>query len=62
MKKQQIIQDYQEEINFLGKELDPSEMFVLGFLKGFDRKKLREWVELGLWDTSIELYDLGYWK
>jgi hypothetical protein len=62
MKKQQIIQNYQEEINFLGEELDPSEMFILGFLKGHNREKMKEWVELGLFDTSLELYESGYWR
>jgi hypothetical protein len=33
--------------------LDPREMYVLGFLKGFDRAVLKEWSKKGLIDISF---------
>ncbi|MFA4953053.1 MAG: hypothetical protein WC584_02430 [Candidatus Pacearchaeota archaeon] len=37
-----------EEIEILGKQLDPQEIFLVGFLKGFNRYNLRQWQELEL--------------
>ncbi len=48
-------QSYEEEIRMLSEQLDPREMFILGYLKGFDRKVMKEWDERGLWENSIEL-------
>lgn len=38
-----------EELNFLKEELDSEEIFILGFLKGFDRAVMKKWVEEGIW-------------
>lgn len=38
-----------EELNFLKEELDAEEIFILGFLKGFDRGVMRKWIEEGIW-------------
>jgi len=54
MKKQYLDREYTEEINYLSDELDPREMFILGFLKGFDRRTMKDWSNKGLWDTSID--------
>ena len=35
----------EEEIKILGKQLEPREIFLLGFLKGFNRYNLRQWQE-----------------
>jgi len=35
----------EEEIEILGKQLEPREVFLLGFLKGFNRNNLRQWQE-----------------
>lgn len=35
----------EEEIEILGKQLDPQEIFLLGFLKGFNRNNLKQWQE-----------------
>jgi hypothetical protein len=32
--------------------LDPREIFVLGFLKGFDRSAMKEWAKKGLANYS----------
>ena len=40
----------EEEIEILGKQLEPREVFLIGFLKGFNRNNLRQWQEQGLWD------------
>ena len=34
--------------------LDSREMFILGFLKGFDRRAMKEWSKKGLGNFSIE--------
>jgi hypothetical protein len=46
-----------DEIEILTDDLnlDPREMYVLGFLKGFDRKKLRDWNRKGLIDFSVKV-------
>ena len=51
MKRQKIYGEYKEEIDTLSEELDPREMFILGFLKGFDRKVLKDWQKEGLFDS-----------
>lgn len=52
MKKQYI--DFEdEEIEILSKQLDPRELYILGFLKGFDRKTLKEWGKKGLMNFSV---------
>lgn len=43
-----------KEIEMLSNQLDPREFYILGFLKGFDRKTLKEWSKKGLIDFSIE--------
>jgi len=48
MKKQYMSE--KEEIALLSEQVDPREMFILGYLKGFDRKVMREWSEKGLWN------------
>ena len=35
----------EEEIEILGKQLEPREIFLIGFLKGFNRYNLRQWQE-----------------
>jgi hypothetical protein len=55
MKRQYINQAYEQEINFLSDQLDPRDMFVLGYLKGFNRRTMKEWSEKGLWDVSVEI-------
>ncbi len=32
-----------EEMSVLSGELDPEEIFILGFLRGFNRKNMKEW-------------------
>ncbi|MFA5857070.1 MAG: hypothetical protein WC867_06925 [Candidatus Pacearchaeota archaeon] len=44
MNKQEI-----EEIEILNEILDPKEMFVLGYLKGFNRNSMKEWARKGLY-------------
>ncbi len=55
MKKQ--FQDYAEidEIDILSEQLDSREMYILGFLKGFDRRVLKEWGRKGLMDFSVNV-------
>ena len=48
--KRQLYEQYKEEINLLSEELNPEEKYVLGFLKGFDRRKMKEWQKQGLFD------------
>jgi hypothetical protein len=43
-----------DEVDILSDQLDSREMFILGFLKGFNRTNTREWTENGLWDFSEE--------
>lgn len=44
------------EIDILSEQvnLDSREMFVLGFLKGFNRKAMKEWSKKGLGNYSSE--------
>jgi len=43
-----------DELEFLKRELNSEELFLLSFLKGFNRKVTKEWDEKGFWDFSIE--------
>lgn len=43
------------EIEILSEQLDPREMYILGYLKGFDRKTLKEWNKKGLMDFSVRM-------
>ena len=52
----QYIDSYEaNEMEILADQLDSKEMFLLGFLKGFDRKVMREWQRKGIGDYSMEL-------
>lgn len=53
MKNKDQILSEDEEIEILSKQLDSREMYILGFLKGFDRKQLKEWSKRGLMDFSV---------
>ncbi len=44
-----------DELDMLSEQLDPREMYILGFLKGFDRKTLKAWGEKGFFDFSIDV-------
>lgn len=48
MKRQ--FQEYSREVEYLQDQLDPNEIIVLGYLKGFDRKSMKEWQKKGLYD------------
>jgi hypothetical protein len=43
-----------EEVELLREHLSPDEIFLLGFLKGFDRRVTQEWEDEGLLDISLE--------
>ena len=53
MRKQQLSLSEKEELDLLSEQLDPREMYVIGFMKGFDRKALKEWNKKGLMDFSV---------
>lgn len=55
MKQKYQINFENDEVDLLSNQLDPKEMYILGFLKGFDRKTLRAWSEKGLMDFSISV-------
>ncbi len=40
------------ELDIFVRQLSPEELFIIGFLKGFDRKVTAEWQERGLWDND----------
>jgi len=44
----------EEEMRFI-EDLSPEEVFVLGFLKGFNRRNMKMWVEmeLSIFDDEI---------
>ena len=42
MKKQILYQEYKKEVEFLSDQLDSNEIMVLGYLKGFNRKTMKE--------------------
>jgi len=50
MKKQKMYQEYKQEIDYLSNQLDPNEIIILGYLKGFNRKTMKEWQRMGLYD------------
>jgi hypothetical protein len=39
-----------EEMSILSEQLGEEDLYILGFLKGFDRKIMKEWIEKGYWD------------
>ena len=45
----------QDEIEILSTQLSPEEMYIVGFLKGFDRQTLKEWQEEGILDFSARV-------
>jgi len=53
MKKQYIEYEGKDELEILSEQLDPQEMYILGFLKGFNRNNLKEWGKKGLMDFSV---------
>jgi len=53
MKKQYLDYDGKDELEILSEQLDPQELYVLGFLKGFNRTALKEWGKLGLMDFTV---------
>jgi len=53
MKKHSYNYSDKDEIEILSEQLDPQEMYVLGFLKGFDRSTLKEWGKKGLMDFAV---------
>ena len=52
MKKQYSISE-DEEMEMLSKQLDPQEMYVMNFLKGFNRTALKEWGKKGLMNFAV---------
>jgi hypothetical protein len=44
--KQDVISE--DEMSLLEENLTPEEIFIVGFLKGFNRENMREWKERGL--------------
>lgn len=42
MKKKYTEPVEKDEIDMLAEQLDPREMYIIGFLKGFSRKNLKE--------------------
>ena len=50
MRKQYSNLSKKDEINLLSEELDPREMYILGFLNGIDRKAMKELGKRGMWD------------
>ena len=45
----------QDEIEILSTQLTPEEMYIVGFLKGFNRQTLKEWQEEGILDFSTKV-------
>lgn len=45
----------QNEIEILSTELSPQEMYIIGFLKGFDRANLKQMGEKGILDFSVNV-------
>jgi len=45
----------QDEVEILSTQLSPEEMYIVGFLKGFNREVLREWQEQGILDFSVKI-------
>ncbi len=54
--KQKYQRDFErDEIDILSDQLEPKELYILGFLKGFDRRVLKEWGKKGIFDFSINV-------
>jgi hypothetical protein len=55
MKKQTFQIEQSDEIDYLTDNvgLDDEEIYILSYLKGFNRKNLKEWNKKGLMDFSI---------
>lgn len=60
MKKQQSGFKLKDEANVLSKQINSEEAYILGFLKGFDRNTMKEWMDKGYWDLEIEYYYKSY--
>jgi hypothetical protein len=45
----------QDEMEILSGQLSPEEMYIAGFLKGFNREILKEWQEEGILDFSVKV-------
>ena len=52
-KKQSPDYEGKNENQILSEQLNPEEMYVLGFIKGFDRKTLKDWSRKGLMDFTV---------
>lgn len=50
MKKQNQYLQQKQEIELLSNQLDSNELMILGYLKGFDRRLMKEWQRKGLYD------------
>lgn len=55
MLKQNLKFDGKDELEILSEQLDSKELYILGYLKGFDRKTLKEWDKKGLMDFSLKI-------
>lgn len=53
MKQTQLASE--EEMRFMEEELSPEEVFILGFLKGFNRRNMKMWVEM-----ELSIFDASY--
>lgn len=53
MKQQYAHPTFQQEIEILSEQMDSIELQTLMYLKGFDRKTLKQWYEKGLIDFSV---------
>lgn len=53
MKKQHLDYEGKDELEILSEQLNPEEMYVLGYLKGFNRSNLKEWGKKGLMDFTV---------
>jgi hypothetical protein len=40
----------ENEFEMLKEKLDQKELFILGFLKGFDREKMKKWTKDEIWE------------
>ena len=50
MKNEKLYQEYRKEMEFLSNQLDSNEIMILGYLRGFDRRTMKEWQRKGLYD------------
>jgi len=53
MKKQNLTYAGKEELEILSDQLNPEELYVMGYLKGFNRTALKEWSRQGLMDFTV---------